>query len=221
MSEFLSLREENKDRAFRIYRHTRRLQQICDELKISYGTAFEWRRKENWDERLLTEQCALPAILDDTKDLIPKLTEDEIKQRIEEEQEQLDSLEMRVIGTVIIDDMRPRNWKDVIATLRFVAERRDILQDKIARVALGARQTVTQKVETENADGSISTITIEQQVYARTLANLISAEKQDLSTLSRILETSPVPSAHIPLHVQEAADEAEITLCKPAVEEAA
>ena len=209
-----NLREENKARAFIVYRQSCRLQQVCDVLGVSYATALRWRTEDSWDQRILAEQSALPAKLNDDKFLIPNLSSKEIQEKIDNERLQLDVMEMRAVAGIVIDDIRPTSWRDILTTLKFVAERRDILTDKIARVALGAKQTITSTVETINADGSVKKVTVEEEIYAKTLAHLLTSERQDFSTLTKIVETTQL-NGHPPTSVIIAAQEAKVILPTP------
>ena len=207
-----NLKEENKARAFTIYRQSRRIQNVCDVMGISYATALRWRTEDSWDERIMAEQSSLPAKLNDDKFLIPQLSQKEIQEKLDNERLQLDVMEMRAVAGIVIDDIRPHTWRDILSTLSFVAERRDKLADKIARVALGAKQTITSTVETVGADGSKRTITIEDEVYAKNLAHLLNSERQDLSTLTKIVESTQMPEGIPSKSIIETAKEAAITL---------
>ena len=210
-----SLKENNKERAYALYRQHHRLQAVCAALGTSYGTVFRWRQEGNWDERLLAEQLStLPATKEELSVSIPTISPQEIQEKVSAELRQLDVLEMRAIAGIVLDDVRPRTWTDVMSTLRFVGERRDILAEKITRLAINMRRADL-PLGAGLPEETTQRITAEQHIYIKSLVELVTSDQRGIQATTKVLEGSPSPNGKPSKEIRDALIEQAIALPAP------
>jgi len=160
-------------------------------------------------------------VADERQLAVPQISAQEIQARIEAERQQLEVLEVRAVGALILDDVRPTSWKDVLATLKFVAERRDLLLEKIARLAIQLKKPGAAASESNVPEAALP-LTTEQHIYVNTLVRLVSDGAQQLGTVESAVAATPPPKGPPSVQVRQALEQTGLTLApKPGEESGA
>lgn len=112
---------KRKEQAFLLYSKYRKLQPVADEIGVDKATISRWRKEENWDGQLLEIGQRLGSQIAVTE----QAKKDLIFANMKSELSVLEMMEAFIGEAITIKGLRPQKWSDVIATMRFVSERKD------------------------------------------------------------------------------------------------
>ncbi len=117
---------EKRRKGYEIYRKTKNLSKVAEELNVSTSAVHQWKDEEDWDNKITIGQQKFAAFLDTIKKAEGNaVLKDDLK-----DFQMLEQLEAIVSEKVYFEEIVPTNWSDVIQTYRFVAEQKRLILGK-------------------------------------------------------------------------------------------
>ncbi len=117
---------EKRRKGYEIYRKTKNLTKVAEELNVSTSAVHQWKDDEDWDNKITVGQQKFAAFLD----VIKKNENNEVLKEDLKDYQILEQLEAIVSEKVYFEEIVPTNWGDVISTYRFVAEQKRLILGK-------------------------------------------------------------------------------------------
>lgn len=116
--------QDKRGLAFKLYRKNTKLVDIAEQLNVTQSLISQWKKEENWDERLAEVQGMLKA----------RLTRKETSENHIIVSEDMDELQvLRELENLIFDkvysgEIEPTSWSDVISTLKYANDQRRLIK---------------------------------------------------------------------------------------------
>jgi predicted transcriptional regulator len=110
--------------AFKLYRKGTKLVDIAEELNVTQSLISQWKKEENWDEKVEEVRGLLKARL-------VRKEQSESHIMVEEDMDQLHvlrELENIVFDKVAHKEIEPTSWSDVISTLKYANDQRRLIK---------------------------------------------------------------------------------------------
>lgn len=115
-----------REEAFKVYCRYRDMDLIAEQFGVTTQTVYNWRREDNWDGKLSDLSTRFQGIMA----VMKRAESDLIIQDWFAELRLLEFLELQAGQAIAVDGLRPTSWKDALATLKFVMERKDKLFER-------------------------------------------------------------------------------------------
>ncbi len=117
---------EKHKQAYLLYKKSKNLVKVSEELEISESSVRKWKDEEDWDNKIAVGQEKFSAFLKVMKDA----EDNEILKSDLKDFRLLEQLEAIVAEKIYFEEIVPTNWNDIISTYRFVVEQKRLIQGK-------------------------------------------------------------------------------------------
>lgn len=146
---------ERAEQGYLLYRAHRVIKKVADLLEVDPSTVSNWKTKYSWDERLKEED----NILEQGIDIFKKSN---ILFSYDSELAELKKLKEILDACLVLDNIRPKSWKDVLDTYLRLCTRRDQLLTRIQ-----------EEYNLKTNKGKIKDVAPEEEVIQETLDEFI------------------------------------------------
>jgi len=147
----LSLRRE----AFRLYCTTGNVAEVARQLNLKRHQIYRWALADNWADK----RAELRRRLQVHSEIMQKAEESVIVKLCLSEMDFLDYLQGLISESIIEGGIRPKTWKDLIMTQKFILERREKIVGIFTNppdksVSLGTPLPKVERIEEGNPSSS-------------------------------------------------------------------
>ncbi len=117
---------EKRKKAFKLWKRYNNQTEVANELGVTKALISQWKKEDNWDDKLQRAQGLLQTRLA----LIKESEDDALLGEDLANLSLLRELESAVLDKVYTEEIEPITWSDVINTLKFSADQKRLLLGK-------------------------------------------------------------------------------------------